>query len=293
MQWGKVGLLLIMLCSGALGWGPVSHGSFNCGALKLDVKDCLYSKPSLAVGSAFPDAFYFGNFNISGTECQNLGYVHDLVFAGHLLNFALNFSTLTDFSPIDFARGFAGHIVGDMVGFSPSGGILCGNDTCTPYGQIWMPEWGYMSAIDAYFFIMFDLAADKLHLPDESEFTEAWSFFSQATQKYHEVKASFMPLSSQQIAKCASFWSNNMKYDYSRGEMYATNNALLFLMNEIKFFAPHPEVDISSYLTAQAECSSVAVKEYMEFIAEYSPEEAATKIATYVESLYAANKCGL
>ena len=55
--------------------------------------------------------------NFARPGCLTSEHVHDLVFAGHMLQRALNAPVTPTFNPVEFARAFGSHMVVDSVGF--------------------------------------------------------------------------------------------------------------------------------------------------------------------------------
>ncbi len=130
---------LLALAGSGFAWGPLSHGTFNCLGLhpEMGVAQCLQepSQAAFAVGSDMPDAFGFGNFNITTSGqvnlCEGLTYVPDPNFGGEMILLALKkaggrtSAAQGDFDYVGFAKAFVSHIVGDLVGFYGNGGVLC------------------------------------------------------------------------------------------------------------------------------------------------------------------------
>ncbi len=129
---------LLALSESAHAWGPLSHATFNCLGIhpELSVAQCLQepSQAAFVVGSDMPDAFGFGNFNITSPGvvnlCQGLTYVHDPFFGGEMILLALKKaggkrSAVDGFDYVGFSKAFVSHIIGDLVGFNGKGGVLC------------------------------------------------------------------------------------------------------------------------------------------------------------------------
>ena len=220
-----VALMLVSLPA-SLAWGPLSHGVMNCGGIfpGKSVGDCLQQprQVSFLIGSDMPDVFAFSEFNISTSSsqwgCHNLSYVHDPIFGGEQLLLALNYSG--EFDAVNFSKAFVGHVIGDLVGFNPAGGILCSTKSggCSNADILYVPEWGYMAALDALFYVNFSL--DATQLSTSSSLTEdAFQFMADSTQAYHHMDPSFQAVDVVAIKECATYWAGNMEYVYQRGNV--------------------------------------------------------------------------
>eukprot|EP00053_Salpingoeca_punica_P008511 m.76338 g.76338 ORF g.76338 m.76338 type:complete len:356 (+) comp14631_c0_seq1:122-1189(+) len=234
-------------------WGPVAHAVFNCLALypDLDVADCVAGNSPLpaygvlAASSDLPDAFGFGAFNV-GTQpdglCLNLTYVHDPVFGGNMITKVAGSRAFDPTKPLDpkeaMARGFLGHIVGDLVGFHPGGGILCTAQAggCTRDTVLYMPLWGYMAALDAALWVQYGLTGLAVVGADMASFG-AFDFLASSSQTQG---GGFAPFSSAEAETCATFWSNNAAYVAHRAT-YISSSELAYdaLSEELAWFLPN------------------------------------------------------
>ena len=239
----------------AAAWGPVAHAVFTCKGLypEMPVADCvagtsaLTANGVLAAASDLPDAFGFGAFNVDAQGsglCLNLTYVHDPVFGGTMINLLAGSTPFDATVPLPpqlaMARGFLGHIAGDLVGFNPTGGILCTNQSggCTRNTILYMPEWSYMTALDAALWIRHDLHSLPVLGADMSSY-DAFNFLSNASHLYAQSTPSFPTFSADEAKACATFWSGNAAFVGRRAEFVATTaSAQMALDDEIQWFMP-------------------------------------------------------
>jgi hypothetical protein len=302
-----IGLILCLFSFQVQAWGPISHQTFNCLALHptMDVGACITSVAggTFGFGSDAPDMFGFGAFNITDDPqylCKNLTYVHDPVFAGFMVQLALNQSASSSststsistsefdtpnstFDAVSFSQAFAGHIMGDLVGFNAQGGVLCSKEAsqCNAAGILYMPEWGYMAALDAFFFHTYNMSQYYKEMPVPNSKTlgpDGARFISQASYLYSQTTPSFAPVSPEAVLQCASYWRGNMQYVYDRAMFYDSSaQNQQFLMSELEFFLPKHAThassqvagklaDASSYILAQAACASATVEYFMKNI---------------------------
>jgi len=295
---------LAVMVPTALGWGPISHATFNClGMGETDVASCIAKRASgvFAASSDMPDAFGFGAFNItrspdSGYLCGGLTYVHDPVFAGHQILLAQNYTG--SWPALEYATAFAGHIMGDFVGFSAAG-VLCTSEASECNGREirYMPEWGYMAAIDAYYFHVHGLAAVFEDLPVTSKELfpiEAVEFIADATAAYNTINPSFGKVSPDAVRQCTEYWAPNMQYVYDRANFYSKSKEnVAFLIQELEFFKPSYINDITKSLESQQNCSAKAVAFFMSQLLDHgeTPENTVSLVSKYIQGLFANGEC--
>eukprot|EP01095_Lingulamoeba_sp_RSL-Kostka_P017724 TRINITY_DN93_c1_g1_i1.p1 TRINITY_DN93_c1_g1~~TRINITY_DN93_c1_g1_i1.p1 ORF type:complete len:322 (-),score=99.62 TRINITY_DN93_c1_g1_i1:169-1113(-) len=229
----KVGFLLVVVCfvQLSLTWGPLSHYYFSCNIFDggNTMSDCLDDPgyQQLIIGSDAPDSYYFGSFsNLPG--CDSYAYMHDPVFAGSQLLFALNYNganesltqtkklrdwlagrsnfNINDYNPyVQYSLGYGSHIFSDLPGFTAAGGKYglfgIGPET------IWIPTWQYMIAIDSY-------VAQNNSLTDIPPFVtylDIENFVVDATKNYQENgNPGFQPVNNTIIRDCSSNWSRTV-----------------------------------------------------------------------------------
>src|SRR3989338_1774216 len=286
-------------------WGPLSHSIFACLDTGSEVSSCVLSgaEGSFSVGSQMPDAFAFGSFTLSGDAsylCRNLVSIHDLVFAGHAIQFSANYSTWP-LAPA-FAAAFASHMVADYVGLFPAAGILSSPfavSNATAATPVWIPEWAYMSDIDALLAGRFGLSPALLRsVPSVggsfSQAAQSYSFLAAAIayvfsphqfpsimsfkddpkkfsqfnlytmihSDYHQINPAFPLVPLETVQQCAAFWQPTVAYCIDRAAfLQSTPAGLWFLQAELPWFFPKV-VSYSGfleYLDAQVSCISHAM----------------------------------
>lgn len=312
--------LLLVVCAleGASAWGPASHASFNCLAYypSIPLATCLKTKRTLVVASDLPDSFAFGSFNVSGVAagvdqwgCSGLSYVHDPLFGAHLVRFAsannANYSS-GGFEAADFARGFMGHMLGDLVGFNPKGGILDSREAGHPTsaGYLYFPGLSYMAALDSQFLINASMPGTDMPVPGPDTMGaegQAYRLLHDASVSYSAVEPAFKPVSVSTIHQCVSYWGANMRYVFDRAALYqASSDNADFLVRELSWFAPRAAsgtaptgAQVTRWAMRQQDCSQRAVANYAKLVVGTTtdPKEAFEDTAALVEKLYDEGMC--
>ncbi len=198
-----------------------------------------------------------------------------------------------------FSKGFVGHIMGDLVGFAKRG-VLCTRESggCTADDILYMPEWGYMSDLDTFYFLANNMTSPDLPTPgDDTMGQEAYEFIAQSSVEYAKTTPSFAPVTAAQVKDCADNWRGNMQYIYDRAAFVGTNqNSRVALMDEISWFSPGQVAAelMPLWLEKQANCSTAAVQaHYKALLATRDPQKAVAAAAQAVNSLYAQGSCNL
>lgn len=221
---------------------------------------------TLVVGSDIPDALAFGRFNLSAEDdpnwlCSHLSYVHDAKF-GQFMVENTN-SSMSGFDELAFAKGFLGHVLGDLIGFyrdSSHSGILCTDITggCTPTGVLYVPLWDLMSALDAFYLLQANANFTKLPLPDNTNFgAAAYTYLARMSTLYNQVDPTFKPVTASAVQQCVDFWRLNVNWVYQKSGLYSTaSHGKLLLQDVLKFYVGPYSKNIESFAKKQAYCAT-------------------------------------
>lgn len=319
--------VLALFAVPALSWGPLSHYYFICSALQnvslpFNTNCMCYQPPapdsaktaassfslSLAQnlqmltayppidvlttlrGSDLPDGMWNGHF-FTGTQCPlNANHLHDPVFAGYMIQYAV---AANDPDLFSLAVGYASHVVSDVVGFAAF-------DTSHP-GYLgnasqpidWTTKWIQMLAVDSL--IAQELLTCTPDLPTTPATLAENTFISQSTQKYNAVNPQFPTFPPTDIAACTQPWAAavNTRNDLSFSQ--APTQTLDTLVYFDPYGAVTPE-QATVNAKAAISCAVLGVQFYLENLlfvsAGVTPMQALTTTLQQVQGLFSAGMCG-
>jgi hypothetical protein len=160
-----------------------------------------------------------------------------------------------------------------------------------------MPEWGYMSSIDAFYYGFYGdtPGLGDPPLPSEDNLgPEAYAFLARSSQLYAAKNPKFAPFSAEAARQCVAYWRGNMAYVYDRSKYFASGGAAgkQALLSELAWFAPKGTADIATYLASQAQCAARTVAyHHAALMASKDPAGAVKDAVAFVNGLYAAGEC--
>jgi hypothetical protein len=187
------------LAASAVAWGPATHYYTTCRAFAPTESECALNRGgkhgALLSGTEMPDAFFFGAYVVGG-DCSGLVPLHSLVFAGYLLQTALNRTSVSAAerkAGVELAKGFGAHVAMDAAGFFPGGYLKKSSN--------WIATWPLMTAVDAYV-VQQKLNATAAVVPRNVPNLTAYQseLISAAASKFN------VTVSAAQVWKCAAQW---------------------------------------------------------------------------------------
>jgi len=231
---------------------------------------------TLYIGSDLPDALGFGNEQ-AVTKCRtDAGLLHDPIFSGYLYNAAKSLQADLDFDAIHLALGFAGHIIGDTVGFG-AGGYL-GDNVDVNYVAIWP----FMSAIDTFIFQQQDSMGPYSNRCSSS--APIWQlspssamFVANVTSIYHGVNSNFPVFSQQDILDCTDHWTPTLITINGLAAITPIDQSVDRLLYYDRYGALN-EFDVATHVAMSRNCSVNAIIQWKELMdAGQTPEAARQK----------------
>jgi len=269
----------------------------TCMGASNDVQACMESDnvdvhfPLLAA-SDLPDALAFGKFNMSASAsnnlCTDLSYLHSASFGAFMVVAAqqLNSSQIAN-----FAIGFMGHVLGDMVGFFNNSGILCAKHVgACNQNILYIPLWTLMLDIDAMVLARFP-SVTPAFLPTVGLVDPAAvQFLAHQSHLYNsQIDSSFAPTTAAAVNQCIQFWQANQKFVHDLAHRKQSTH-WAELQDELLFFTGLKNT--SSLLTAQTRCGGRVVARALADIAQcMGPLQVQSDAAHFTAQLYAQGVC--
>eukprot|EP01088_Endostelium_zonatum_P000492 TRINITY_DN10740_c0_g1_i1.p1 TRINITY_DN10740_c0_g1~~TRINITY_DN10740_c0_g1_i1.p1 ORF type:complete len:304 (+),score=52.78 TRINITY_DN10740_c0_g1_i1:46-957(+) len=228
-------VFLSLMVVGTFAYGPFSHYSFACAAYQSwDSVAINWNAITLHQGANLPDGMWDGTF-ASGTKCPpNANILHDPVYSGYLIKWALDAKYKGNPKFISFAFGYASHTISDIVGFAPQGGYL-GNYMGKVY---WTTKFIQMLALDSLLFqgrtsfpFRSECVAQNIVLPKNAIDQDLLEFMAVALKDYHSANSNIPLFNATQIGYCSSSWApevDKMNQYAQNQTQAATDSNLLF-----------------------------------------------------------------
>jgi len=260
------------------------HTSWTCQAIYEtddDIKHCLCGTDAnnnnrdndQILGIIAPDAFFFSPQFTFNSKCKNTPPLHDLIFAGYLVQYSIIHPS-PDFNSSTFAIGFGTHIAGDMSAFYNDQSYLRSK------WPNWLNVWNLMRTVDTY---VFQKECPCMKKMPTNISASAAQFISDATAFYKIVNPDFPLVTADEIIECVYEWSTFVNENLRIAQLTsrATNE------NELVVNDPYRATNFNQAFTnlqMAKNCSIEAIQYWIKLATAScaSPKEALKDLLAYI-----------
>lgn len=280
-----VGLIMIVRC-----FGPITHALFTCQATSDDVKRCLCGTDGnnkgrdddLLLGLIAPDAFFFTPNFVFGSKCKNTPALHDLIFAGYMLQFSI-INPVPGFNASSFSVGYATHIAADYPAFQNAHSYLSSKF------PNWLNVWSTMKTLDSYVYRAQGSCMAKI---PSSISNLAAQYISDATAFYNANNPDFPIITVDEITECFNDWGTLVNDNLRSATLTqrATNE------NELVINDPYQATTLNQALQnfeSVKNCSIASISHWLKLATAScaSPREAQRDLVKFIDQMISDGKC--
>jgi hypothetical protein len=302
----RTALLLVVLASRAVAWGPLFHYRAACSV----PASVAANTTALFLGADSPDAFYFGASPFlagAAPACTpDLARLHDPLFAGFQLQLALKEAAAAareaalygdSFDAVSFAAGFGSHCLSDMVGFDFPRGYFNAKPAALVGAAVdWLYTWPLMVAVDAAVVTNFSTCRPgdgplPTMLPSGGISAAGAAFMARATAAYRVQNPAFPAVNASTLAACSAGWAQHVQSvtAVALSTPAAAARAVAVVYDP---YGSTTEQEALAALAMQADCSAAAVSVWQSaIVAGQSPTQAAEAAYAETAQLYKSGQC--
>jgi len=221
------------------------------------------------------------DFFLDPTTCGGLGALHDLAFAGAMVQDSVqNPSEFVDFNATAFALGYASHMLLDMPAFFTPDSYLFKNF------PNWLNVWYHMNFIEVYFVKQRSPTND---VPPGTLVT----FFSKEIVKYQQLHPGWLPaVTEKTLTDCITNW---LSFAVSTSITRSNKSNLDLFAQELVLNDPYGATtypQAKQNLDKALGCGKQILVRWNELIfSGITPEEAQKQIVDYLTSLFQNGAC--